>query len=458
MNLQELQLAEQGNFYNIIHPLKKTKRWMDTVELEESCFDEILKNQLIKNVESKISDKDADYISKFFFEDGNFYVDGLIKSDILNVTLSVDIPLNQYVLVKYNETQDEQKISNEDKKIFFLHGQIPNVYKDGFVFYNLKENEFVLEKININWYEFSKLEKKIQNYKDFSPSMFVMKPPFDLLPTFNNSEDLLCDEQLKLGEKYGVLSMLPSFGPKTFEKAKKDGIFSFKDEKFNSFLETNMKGQSLDTIKRVQRVNSPSFERWYFIDDKIVQDPTFKILQEKFKQGKCIYWDAEYTSEQQYLYGFYHEDGRYEHIWEDDNESRLCERVFDFFQKYPDHAFIYYVADKSKFQKLLEKMKMSYPKNFFDLTIDLFPMIKNYCAFKGAYNFSMKSIEKVFTDKGLITETYKDGNCKNGLESISIFQEYLKTKNQDIRQDIIEYNRLDCQNQKIILNQLLTLK
>ena len=43
---------------------------------------------------------------------------------------------------------------------------------------------------------------------------------------------------------------------------------------------------------------------------------------------------------------------------------------------------------------------MSYPKNFFDLTIDLFPLIKNYCAFKGAYNFSMKSIEKVFTDKG----------------------------------------------------------
>ena len=219
-----------------------------------------------------------------------------------------------------------------------------------------------------------------------------------------------------------------------------------------------MKGQSLDTIKRVQRVNSPSFKGWYFIDDKIVQDPNFKVLQEKFKEGKCIYWDAEYTSEQQYLYGFYHEDGRYEHIWEDDNESRLCERVFDFFQKYPDHAFIYYVADKSKFQKLLEKMKMSYSKNFFDLTIDLFPMIKNYCAFKGAYNFSMKSIEKVFTDKGLITETYKDGNCKNGLESISIFQEYLKTKNQDIRQDIIEYNRLDCQNQKIILNQLLTLK
>ena len=82
---------------------------------------------------------------------------------------------------------------------------------------------------------------------------------------------------------------------------------------------------------------------------------------------------------------------------------------------------------KSKFQKLLEKMKMSYPKNFFDLTID-FPLIKNYCAFKGAYNFSMKSIEKVFTDKGLITETYKDGNCKNGLESISIFEEYLKNK------------------------------
>ena len=69
MNLQELQLAEQGNFYNIIHPSKKTKkRWVDTKQLEESCFDEILKNQQIKNVESKLSDKDADYISKFFLK------------------------------------------------------------------------------------------------------------------------------------------------------------------------------------------------------------------------------------------------------------------------------------------------------------------------------------------------------------------------------------------------------
>ena len=166
MNLQELQLAEQGNFYNIIHPSKKTKRRVDTKQLEESCFDEILKNQQIKNVESKLSDKDADYISKFFFENGNFYVDGLIKSDILNVTLSLDIPLNQYVLVKYNETKEEQKISNEDKKIFFLHRQIPNLYKDGFVFYNLKENAFVLEKININWYMNSpSLKKKFKIIK-----------------------------------------------------------------------------------------------------------------------------------------------------------------------------------------------------------------------------------------------------------------------------------------------------
>ena len=87
--------------------------------------------------------------------------------------------------------KEEQKISNEDKNIFFLHRQIPNLYKDGFVVYNLKENAFVLEKININWYEFSKLEKKFKNYKDFSPSMFVMKLPFDLPLTFNNCEDLL---------------------------------------------------------------------------------------------------------------------------------------------------------------------------------------------------------------------------------------------------------------------------
>ena len=465
MNIQELQLAEQGNFYDIIHPPKKMKTSINRYKLEESCFNEIIKNLHIFYVENDISGKDADYISKFYFKDGNFYVDGLIKSNILNTTLSLDIPLNKYVLVKYNETTEKQKCANEDKKIFFLDRQIPNIYKEGFVFYNLKEKTFVFEKVNINWYELSKLEKKIQNYKDFSPSMFLIKPPHDLLPKFTNPEDLLCNEKIELGEKYGVMSMLPSIGSKTFEKAKEKRIFSFKDGNFDSFLEEEMKGETLRTIRRVQRVNSPLYKNWYFIDDKIGDDPTFKILQGKFKEGKCIYWDAEYTSYQQYLYGFYHEDGTYEHIWEDDNELRLCKRVFDFFKKYPDHAFIYYAADKSKFQKLLEKTGISYPDNFFDLTIDLLPIIKKYCAFKGAYNFSIKSIEKVFTEKGFITETYKDGNCKNGLESISIFKDYLKTNykqnsrmSQRIRNDIIEYNRLDCQNQKIILNQLLTLK
>lgn len=458
MNIQELELAEKGNFYNIIYPLEKRKININRNELEESCFHEIIKNQQIKNVENEISSKDADYISKFYFKDGNFYVDGLIKSNILNTTLSLDIPLNKYVLVKYNETTEKQKCTNEDKKIFFLHREIPNIYKEGFVFYNLEEKTFVFEKVNINWYELSKLEKKIQNYKDFSPSMFVMKPPDDLLPKFTNPEELLCNKKIKLGEKYGVMSMLPSFGLKTSEKAKEKGIFSFKDGNFDSFLEDEMKGETLRTIRRVQRVNSPSFKNWYFIDDKILENPSFKILQEKFKERKCIYWDAEYTSKQQYLYGFYHEDGTYEHIWEDDNELRLCERVFDFFKKYPDYAFIYYAADKSKFQKLLEKTGISYPDNFFDLTIDLLPIIKKYCAFKGAYNFSIKSIEKVFTEKGFISDTYKDGNCKNGLESISIFEDYLKTKNDTIRNDIIEYNKLDCQNQKIILNKLLTLK
>ena len=458
MSIQELELAEKRNFYDIINPPKKGKRKIDTKEFDEACLSEISKKPLIRHVKNEMSEEEVDYISKSFFQNGNFYTDGLLKSDILNATLSLNIPLNKYVLVKYNETKDRQKISNEDKKIYLLHKEIPNIYMEGFVFYNLKENSFVFENVNVNCYELSKLEKKIQNYKDFSPSMFSMKPPLDLIPSLENSEDFLCDKKLQLGEKYGTLRMIPEFGPKKCKEANKNEIFSFKDKRFNSFLKDNMSVEKVELIKRVQYVNSPSFKDWCFIDDKISEDPTVKVLQEKLKEKKCIYWDAEYTSKKQYLHGFYHEEGTYEYIWEDDNEERLCQKVFDFFQKYSDYAFIYYVADKSKFEKLLEKMKVSYPKNFFDLTIDLFPIIKNYCAFKGAYNFSIKSIEKVFTKKGLITETYEDGNCKNGLDSIFIFHEYLKTKDERIKQDIIEYNRLDCQNQKIILNKLLTLK
>ena len=72
MNIQELELAEKGNFYDIIHPPKKMKISINRYKLEESCFNEIIKNLHIFYVENDISGKDADYISKFYFKDGNF--------------------------------------------------------------------------------------------------------------------------------------------------------------------------------------------------------------------------------------------------------------------------------------------------------------------------------------------------------------------------------------------------
>ena len=95
----------------------------------------------------------------------------------------------------------------------------------------------------------------------------------------------------------------------------------------------------------------------YFIDDKIKQDPNFKVLQEKFKEGKCIYWDAEYTSEQQYLYGFYHED-------EDTNtygkmimSQDYVKEFLIFFQNIQIMFSFTMLLTKVNSQKLLEKMK-----------------------------------------------------------------------------------------------------
>lgn len=459
--IQELRFAYNNNFYDIVIPPKKTIFFKDSEKelLEQKCLKQIRNKKFIQNIEIGKFTETSDYIHLFFQKEGNFFVDGLVKSNVLQKYKKVNpnIPHDEYVLCKFIKFKTNIKITEEDKKIYYLSKTITTIHRKGFVFYCYETKEFVYQDINIDWYKMKCLEKKIQNYKEFYPTMSMMCLPKDCRPTFYNSD--FSFEKVKIGEKYGEISLLPGCGEKICQFFHEKQVYSTKDGKYKKVLNEKIKGKTLERIKRVQFVNSSKYKDWIYINQELYNDNLFQTVEKKYKEEKLIFFDSEYISgKNQYLYGFFHQNETFHYIWNDSDEKKLLDEIVEYWEKYPDYVFIYYDADKGKLKKLFEKTNTPIPKNFFQMTIDMIPFLQDYCAFKGVYNFSMKSIEKVFIEQGYIKDTYEDGICKNGFDSISLFKKYLETKDESIKKDIIEYNRLDCQNQKIILNELLRLK
>ena len=85
----------------------------------------------------------------------------------------------------------------------------------------------------------------------------------------------------------------------------------------------------------------------------------------------------------------------------------------------------------------------------------MFLIGKNYVAFKDCYNFKLKTIEKALAKQGLIETSYKDITCQSCGDSIEMFEDYKIFKCATLQKEILEYNKIDCINQKKILNELL---
>lgn len=451
----DFQLAFENNFYDIMEPPKK-KQYIKNRDYEEEYYQEIQKNEWIQSTNIGGLDTNVDYNHKIFVPDYHFYIDGLLSTNALQKILSLDnLPKDEYVLCVYVRSK-EKKEMDECIKVYLTSKVYPNIYKKGFVYYS--GNSFSYNEIKKDWYEFKKMDKKIQHYKDFYPSLTAFQRSLEYRPNFFNNE--FSDTKISDGEQNGEISLLPECGKVFRKKCFENNIYSYKDKKFDSFLKEEIKSQKKRAgIERVIFANSKNNKDWCVVDEKLFQLDEFKLLEQKMKENKVIYFDSEYISDgPQYLYGFYHQDGKFDSIWNADNEKELFQNVLHYCNQYSDHVFIYYSADKGKLDALFKKYNTPIPNGFYDLFFDLKVFLKDYYAFQGCYNFSIKSIEKVFIKQNLIDETYKESNCQNGMDSIFLFQEFQKTRDEKIKNDLIEYNRLDCKNQYIILNKLFQMK
>ena len=194
---------------------------------------------------------------------------------------------------------------------------------------------------------------------------------------------------------------------------------------------------------------------WKFIDQSIEDNQDYQNTKQAFHDDKILYIDLEFTSKQLYLCGWTDKDDKYSFIWDDHSNASFMEKLLAFLSEKQDHIFIYYSAEVKKLKEYVRKLALSIDDSFFNNFIDLYQLLKNYVAFKDCYNFKLKTIEKAFAKQGLIETSYKDLACQCGGDSVEMFEDYKLFQCPKLQSEILEYNKIDCINQRKILNELL---
>lgn len=452
ITFQEFNYAENGNYYDIQFPPEKTeisKSIQNIVNKNmRQCLELIEMNDIISSIDkSEIFNPllNCDYYHKPYFPQLSLSVDGLIQSKLF-------LPSKQgYLCVLYIKSRSNWKKTKKTREImlkaYLLSLQYPSIEISNFVLFIMDENKFVMNPLHMDKDKLDTVLEKVNrlkrdNYEQTETPFIPSSSKLEIKTSFHKMNEMV---------KNNEITLLPYCSQEDRIWCMGNGIDSFTHVNFVSFIQSK-KSKYIDMIKNVIEVNSPNYEKWKLIRPELYNTQDWKLFESKYNEEKVIYFDLEFISGKNiYLCGFY--SNSYDFIWEDDDE-RMFHCMISYFEKYKDYCFVYYDADKNQICSKFKKFNTEIPNGFFDNFIDLSVFTKKYCGFKGIFNFSMKSLEKVFEQQGLITNTYDNGQCVNGLQSCDIYEEYFETKDESLKQSLIEYNKLDCINQKIVIEQL----
>jgi hypothetical protein len=116
-------------------------------------------------------------------------------------------------------------------------------------------------------------------------------------------------------------------------------------------------------------------------------------------------------------------------------------------------------AEPTFLKKACSKYNLNYKLEdieYFDL-YDLF--VDNFVSIKGCFNYSLKSVAKAMYDNNMIDTLWdKNNECSNGLNAMYYAMEYYNNQsevsNEDIINNIIKYNEVDCKVMYEILKYL----
>ena len=286
----------------------------------------------------------------------------------------------------------------------------------------------------------------------------------NIFPNMKSNNTLYLKDKKELADQYGEITELWRCSIFHRNNALEQGIYSWKDERFNSDVVRMSKGYK-NSLENIIKVNREDFE--YFplsfssnefreVGNEMFVD--FELLRDSFDTES--YGDTEYI----FLIGVRYKGEHKSFIMnflDISEEKRVMDEFYNYLSENGNPKCWYWCAEVKFWNKAISRHSSDTSSdtykniNWCDL-YDLYT--KESFAVKGSLNFKLKSYIKNLVKLNKIDVQLPPESCSDGLSAMTIAWNYYTTKNassnsnkddqltdlEDMK-DVLYYNSLDCQ-------------
>jgi hypothetical protein len=283
-----------------------------------------------------------------------------------------------------------------------------------------------------------------------------------IFPNMKSNNTLYLKDKKELSEKYGEITELWRCSIFHRNNALEQGIYSWRDERFNSDIACMSKSykNSLDNILKVNREDFDYFPLSFSdkdfrnIENEMFVD--FELLRDSFDTES--YGDTEYI----FLIGIRYK-GQYKpfmmNFLDISEEKRVMDEFYNFVLDNGNPKCWYWCAEVKFWNKaILRHSDNPDSEKYKNIKwVDLYDLYtKESFAVKGSMNFKLKSYIKNLVKLNKIDVELPPENCSDGLSAMTIAWNYYTSSTssnqnnesneltQDMK-DVLYYNSLDCQ-------------
>jgi uncharacterized protein YprB with RNaseH-like and TPR domain len=308
--------------------------------------------------------------------------------------------------------------------------------------------------------EWLRLVKKNGMGWDVSPETLKK---YNLFPNMKVDNALFQKDKKELADTYGEITEIWQCGVKHRENAIEHGIISWKDARLTGNLMNVPKAyeKSIDMLLKVNRGELGDYHPLaltkntnQFMEKSNEMFVDFETVRDSFDL------DSFGTEERIFLIGVYYK-GEYRSFrlsqLTSSAEKDMLQSFINFWEASKSPRCWFWYAEMEFWRRALLR-NPSIVKN--PEWVDLYQVVKEEpFVVKGCKNFKLKSYITSLRDLGKIDIKPPPDTCGNGLEALTIaYQHYRVEKNEKRFDDIIQYNKFDCEALYQILTFLRTLK
>ena len=278
--------------------------------------------------------------------------------------------------------------------------------------------------------------------------------PTWLYPDMKSPSSFWKEEKKKIAERVGEISLLWCCGKTERDRVYRNhGILSWKDPRFRVEMLEWGETPRTEILREIVSVNrEDNNDEWIRADKARLYEHLSPFLQDT-----NLFLDFEYTEDHRiYLIGIMDQKKeQYHAFWSEDltenGEQELFSRVQDHLCSYgPRVRCWYWYAEK--------KVLRDRPHPFeLDHWSDLWEIARIPVVMRGALDFSLKSIANALSLQGKLPHDYHDLLCKDGEDSLQLAKSVYTKENDDDRQSLEMYNRLDCLVMLVFYKELLAI-